>query len=53
MSKKTCESFFCTKRVPAKYRYCYDCAKSKGHIGSDRSVGWWLVVIIIVIVLFG
>jgi len=54
MSKKTCDAFFCTKRVPAKYRYCYDCAKAKGHIGGN-GIGLlgWVFIIFAVWVIFG
>ena len=50
---KTCESFFCNKQVPAKYRYCYDCAKAKGHIdGNGIGVSGWLIILFILWVLF-
>ena len=48
MSKKTCEAFFCTNKCNKKYRYCYDCAKSKGLIGNDNDwIGWiiWIFII--------
>ncbi len=54
MSKKTCDAFFCTKRVPAKYRYCYDCAKAKGHIGNNGiGLFGWVFIIFVVWVIFG
>ena len=52
MNKKPCESFFCTNRVPAKYRYCYECAKKKGLFGSGSTWAWWALFFVLVIVLF-
>jgi len=52
MSKKTCDAFFCTKQTPTKYRYCYDCAKSKGLIGGTNWFGW-IVLFIILLGIFG
>ncbi len=48
--KKTCESFLCSNKTQAKYRYCYKCAKSKGHIGGTNWVGWILLAIILMAV---
>lgn len=48
MSKKMCDAFLCTNDTPKKYRYCYDCAKSKGLIGGDNDwIGWiiWIFII--------
>jgi len=47
MSKKTCDAFFCTKQTPKKYRYCYDCAKNKGLIGSTNWIGWLILILIL------
>jgi len=52
MSKKTCDAVFCTKQTPTKYRYCYDCAKSKGLIGGTNWFGW-IVLFIILLGIFG
>ena len=48
MGMKTCDAFFCTKRIPGKYRYCYKHAKSKGYVNDNNS---WLGTIIIVLFL--
>jgi len=50
MSKKTCDAFLCTKQTPTKYRYCYDCAKSKGLIGGTNWVGWFIAIVIVVMI---
>ena len=50
MSKKTCEAFFCNNKCNPKYRYCYQCAKKKGLIGSGGSGSlFWIVVILFLI----
>ena len=51
MSKKTCEAFFCNNKCNPKYRYCYQCAKKKGLIGSGGGSGslFWIVVILFLI----
>ena len=53
MSKKTCDAWTCTNQTNAKYRYCYDCAKSKGLIkGSGGSlIGEIAIVVIAVLIL--
>lgn len=54
MSKKTCDAFLCTKQTPKKYRYCYDCAKSKGLVGSNGiGVFGWVVILILLWAFFG
>jgi len=52
MSKKTCDAFFCTNQTPKKYRYCYNCAKSKGLIGSGGGLFGWLILILIIMAFF-
>ncbi|MDA8883048.1 hypothetical protein N9I00_01460 [bacterium] len=52
MSKKTCDSFFCSNQTPKKYRYCYGCAKNKGLVGGSNWLGW-VVLIIILLTVFG
>ena len=54
MAKKTCDSFFCTNKTPKKYRYCYDCARSKGLVGNNGlGITGWFVIIVIVLAVFG
>jgi|TARA_Y100000389_G_scaffold105049_1_gene101935 hypothetical protein len=54
MAKKTCDSFFCTNKTPKKYRYCYDCARSKGLVGNNGlGIVGWFVIIVIVLAVFG
>jgi hypothetical protein len=52
MNKKTCDSFFCTRRVPKKYRFCYQCAKSKGLLngGNNDWAGWLGIALLIILV---
>lgn len=54
MSKKTCDAFLCTNQTPTKYRYCYDCAKSKGLVGGS-GIGFfgWMFILFLVWVIFG
>ena len=54
MSKKTCDAFFCGNQTPKKYRYCYDCARSRGLVGNN-GLGFfgWAVILLIIWVLFG
>lgn len=53
MSKKTCDAFLCTNQTPKKYRYCYDCAKSKGLIGGGFNWFGWGILFLIVMAFFG
>ena len=54
VSKKTCDAFLCSNRVPAKYRYCYDCAKARGHIGNNGiGIFGWAVIFLILWAVFG
>jgi len=52
MSKKTCDAFFCTKKTPKKYRYCYDCAKSKGLTGGGPFSGLMTLIMLALILLW-
>ena len=49
MAKKTCDAFFCSNKCNAKYRYCYDCARSRGLVGNNGIgiFGWFLILVII------
>jgi RNA polymerase subunit RPABC4/transcription elongation factor Spt4 len=53
MSKKTCDAFLCTKLTPKKYRYCYDCAKSKGLVTGGTNWIGWIIAILILMMFFG
>ena len=54
MTKKTCDAFFCSNKTPKKYRYCYDCARSRGLVGNNGiGIFGWFVIIVIVITVFG
>lgn len=53
MSKKTCAAFLCSNKTNAKYRYCYECAKRKGHVGGSTNWLTWIVLIIIIMAIFG
>jgi len=53
MSKKTCDSFFCSNQTPKKYRYCYGCAKNKGLVGGGSNWLGWVVLIIILLTVLG
>jgi len=54
MTKKTCDAFFCSNKTPKKYRYCYDCARSRGLVGNNGiGIFGWFVIIVIVLAVFG
>jgi hypothetical protein len=50
MTRKTCDAFLCSASTPKKYRYCYDCAKSKGLVGGGNN--WGLVIFMIILLLW-
>lgn len=54
MGKKTCNAFFCSNTTSKKYRYCYNCARSKGLVGNNGiGILGWFVIIVILLAVFG